>query len=101
MPETESCKVIGQYFRNMKNKWQNGFMGSDGCVYGIPQNWPGVLRIDMETEEVTALGEYEGKDKWEGGVVDREGNLWCMPLRAKKVLRVAPPGRPKTGKDSS
>jgi len=92
MPATMECKVIGRYFNGVKNKWQNGFQGRDGVVYGIAQNWPGMLAIDIETEETWSVGENDGKDKWEGGVVDRKGQLWCMPLRAKQV-GVIRPGR--------
>ncbi len=29
-------------------------------------------------------------DKWEGGVCTR-GELWCMPLKSLRVLRISPP----------
>ena len=30
------------------------------------------------------------KDKFEGGVIDLKGNIYCVPLRAKKLLKVIP-----------
>jgi len=34
-PATEEVVEIGPSFRG-KNKWQNGFVGRDGAIYGIP-----------------------------------------------------------------
>ena len=32
----------------------------------------------------------EGKDKFEGGVMGSDGCIYCIPLRAKRVLKVVP-----------
>ena len=73
--------------------------------YGIPQRASSVIRIvpprmkkingkDVMEEEIvemlycgdTMLGM---KDKFEGGVMgNKDGNIYCMPLRAKSVLQV-------------
>jgi streptogramin lyase len=92
-PTSERVIPIGPRFRH-HNKWQNGFLGSDNCIYAIPCNMDSVLKINCETDEVTTLqlpdGQRKGFEKWEGGVVDLEGNLWCMPQHAKHVMRITP-----------
>lgn len=90
------------------NKWQNGFRGRDGAVYAIPQRASGVLRVlpdpnGVDEPTVTMLecgaefAKYsEGKDKFEGGVMGSDGCIYCIPLRAKRVLKVVP-GPPVAG----
>jgi hypothetical protein len=84
------------------NKWQNGFALSDGAVYAIPQRSSGVLRVlpsldPGEEPEVSVLPAPEqGRDGaahidlFEGGVLGRDGCVYCIPLRAKHVLKVHP-----------
>ena len=78
-----------------KNKWQNGFLGRDGAVYGLPCNAPAVLRIS-EKGEVTTLAipggveESVGEEKWEGGVMAPSGVIYAMPQQSQRVLRIDP-----------
>lgn len=71
--------------------------------YGIPQRARGVVRVMPGEGEgegactVTVLecgAEFDewsnGKDKFEGGVMGDDGCIYCMPLRAKRVLKVIP-----------
>ncbi|CAE7254402.1 unnamed protein product [Symbiodinium natans] len=92
VPETETVSLIGPRFEG-HNKWQNGFVGRDGNVYAIPCNAPGVLQIVCATDGVTTIPiDMENpnlQDKWEGGV-EANGDMYCMPQNAKKVLRIAP-----------
>lgn len=79
-----------------QNKWQNGFLGPDGCVYGIPLKAESIVRIVPETGEVSCIqpcGPLKGLNKWEGGV-EAGGALFCMPLKARSVLKIAPPWVP-------
>ena len=77
------------------NKWQNGYVGRDGCIYAIPVSAPAVLRIDPRSGEVDTVGRdvCEGylREKWEGGVQGPDGALYCVPQASKFVLRIDPP----------
>ncbi|CAK9117263.1 unnamed protein product [Durusdinium trenchii] len=92
LPEKEEVVTIGPRFEG-HNKWQNGFVGKDGNVYAIPCNAPGVLQINCRTDRVQMLPiDMENpmlQDKWEGGVV-ANGEMYCMPQNAKRILRIAP-----------
>jgi len=81
------------------NKFQNGFRARDGCVYAIPQRSRAVLRIvpalDPSEDAVIELldcGEEHAvyKDKFEGGVMGSDGAIYCIPLIAKRVLKIIP-----------
>lgn len=81
------------------NKWQNGYYSQrDRAVYGIPCNADGVLRIDVSSvveDEGEAVITKEGDlgldpEKWEGGVVGRDGNMYCVPQMSDHVLRIVP-----------
>lgn len=107
--ETEEMKLVGPSLTEGENKFQNGFVGEDGCIYGIPQRSSGVLRIippgvkrygrngsalpdDEEHIDVIYCGDdmVSCKDKFEGGVLGLDGNIYCIPLRAKAFLRITP-----------
>lgn len=47
VPEGEQVSLIGPEFKG-KNKWQNGFLGRDNAVYGLPCNAETVLRISED-----------------------------------------------------
>ncbi|HCK92569.1 MAG TPA: hypothetical protein DHW71_06260, partial [Gammaproteobacteria bacterium] len=91
--ENDTVKHIGPSFA-MHNKWQNGYKARDGHIYGIPCNADGLLQIDCWNDEVNVLeideSTKDGFEKWEGGVLDNNGGLWCVPQNAKVVLKVHP-----------
>jgi len=99
-PETDEVKLVGPKFMEGMNKWQNGFAARDGAVYAIPQRAQGVLRINPappgtgRDPEVTSLWcgsvEADMRDKFEGGVMGSDGCIYCIPLRAKDVLKIIP-----------
>mmetsp|Transcript_53496 Transcript_53496/g.92020 ORF Transcript_53496/g.92020 Transcript_53496/m.92020 type:complete len:91 (-) Transcript_53496:187-459(-) len=64
----------------------------DNCIYGIPLAGRTVLKIDLDTQEVTTEGgPFVQLSKWEGGVVaSGSGALYCMPMCSKHVLKIAP-----------
>lgn len=107
--ETDEMKLVGPHLREGENKYQNGFVGSDGCIYGIPQRSSGVLRIippgvkrynrnglalsdDEEHVDVVYCGDelVSCKDKFEGGVMGANGKIYCIPLRAKHFVNIIP-----------
>jgi len=94
-PDFNDAAHVAQGFG--KNKWQNGFLGRDGAVYGLPCRAPAVLRVSAEGEVTTLGGPWHGPEKWEGGVMDREsGVIYAMPDHGSHVLRIDPgPARRK------
>ena len=74
-------------------KWYGGLMGNDGCVYGMPQNADGVLKIDPFKATVEVVKHpliTKGGNKWHGGLRDKEGNIWAVPANADSFLKVVP-----------
>ena len=108
-PSTASCTYVGRDLSRLaqgqsrgQNKWQNGFAGSDGCMYAIPLKCERVLRIDPTKEDCASLigGPFIGLNLWEGGVEGSDDALYCMPLKCDRVMRIAPGGcgpLPKAG----
>mmetsp|Transcript_3956 Transcript_3956/g.8917 ORF Transcript_3956/g.8917 Transcript_3956/m.8917 type:complete len:1089 (-) Transcript_3956:770-4036(-) len=107
--ETDEMKLVGPHLTEGENKFQNGFVGEDGCVYGIPQRSHGVLRVippgvkrygrngialpdEEEYVDVIYCGDdmVSCKDKFEGGVQGLDGNIYCIPLRAKSFVNIIP-----------
>jgi hypothetical protein len=88
--EADQVSLVGASFPG-KNKWQNGFLGRDGAIYGLPCNAERVLRIDSVRGAVTTLGgPWPGEEKWEGGVMAREGAIYAVPQQSKHVLKIVP-----------
>ena len=92
--ETDRLELIGPPLLEGENKFQNGFVARDGCLYGIPQRALGILRIDPTTDHVDIMpcqdNMAQTKDKFEGGVVGGDGCIYCMPLRAKACVKIVP-----------
>jgi hypothetical protein len=98
--DTLELFLVGPELLEGENKYQNGFVSRDGCLYGIPQRAAGVIHIvpasiydgDEDYVDVLYCGDdmVQVKDKFEGGVIDLEGNIYCIPLRAKQLLKVIP-----------
>ena len=102
--ETDQMTLIGPPLLDGENKFQNGFCSPvDGCLYGIPQRAMGVLRIQPaaflgEEDHVDIMPFDEEmvriKDKFEGGVMGMDGSIYCMPLRARRCVRIIPSNPP-------
>jgi hypothetical protein len=92
----DQLDLVGPLLLEGENKFQNGFVGRDGALYGIPQRSCGVLRIiprccskDGEDHvDIMDCGEelIGCKDKFEGGVLGHDENIYCIPLRGKKTF---------------
>mmetsp|Transcript_28918 Transcript_28918/g.42875 ORF Transcript_28918/g.42875 Transcript_28918/m.42875 type:complete len:846 (-) Transcript_28918:51-2588(-) len=98
---TEEVKLVGPELLEGENKYQNGFCARDGAVYGIPQRASGVIRVAPTKDhskgeepmiDVLHCGEamVGVKDKFEGGVMGADGCVYCIPLRAKRAIKVIP-----------
>ena len=98
---TDELCFVGPHLLDGANKFQNGFAGRDGCIYGIPQRATGVLRVtphtvqmssDQDVVEIMDCGpELIGvKDKFEGGVLGPDGCIYCIPLRSKSCIKIVP-----------
>ncbi|CAB9518562.1 expressed unknown protein [Seminavis robusta] len=102
---TDELALVGCLLLDGENKFQNGFVGRDGCLYGIPQRATGVLRVipaqfdeagnEVEKDHVDILDYGEDlvgvKDLFEGGVLGQDGCIYCIPLRARVCVKVVPP----------
>lgn len=99
--KTDVCTPIGPDFDYIGfNKWQNGFCAWDGAVYAIPQRAPGILRIAPNRHNSSEPGIVtmmdcgavppDMWDKCEGGVMGGDGCIYCIPLRAKHVVKIVP-----------
>ena len=100
--QTDELALVGPCLLDGINKWQNGFYGKDGCLYGIPQRAIGVLRITPAVKnnndpindhvDVIPCGEQMigVKDKFEGGVLGHDGSIYCIPLKAKTCTKISP-----------
>ncbi|KAI2513903.1 hypothetical protein MHU86_287 [Fragilaria crotonensis] len=88
---TDEPFLVGPLLLDGENKYQNGFVARDGCLYGIPQRALGVLQIDPRDDHVDVLPCSDDmigtKDKFEGGVMGKDGCIYCIPLRAKTCVR--------------
>ena len=81
-----------------------------GAVYAIPQRAMGVLRVLPSLDpgvppECTILKAEEQSmhpiDLFEGGVLASDGCIYCIPLRAKSVLKVIPPLTGDSGNEAA
>ena len=108
--ETDELALVGPLLLDGSNKFQNGFVGRDGCLYGIPQRATGVLCIhppetrivgdgkvvvvDETAEHIDIIDcgpELAGvKEKFEGGVLGADGCIYCIPLRCRVCVKIVP-----------
>lgn len=66
-PRTKEVELFGGPFEG-RQKWYGGLKSTNGCIYGIPQNACGVLKIDPLKNECMVLGDLgEGGWKYHGG----------------------------------
>ncbi|KAG8468134.1 hypothetical protein KFE25_007186 [Diacronema lutheri] len=82
-------------------KWHGGVVAPDGCVWGIPANADTLLRIvpggGVDGEDIAVQisgpilsGQHrtDGKYKYLGAVLARDGSIICFPSDADFVLRI-------------
>jgi len=90
-PREDKIEYIGPSFEG-KQKWYGGIVGCDGCLYGIPQNYHGVLKINPRDQSCTILMSDnipEGDWKWHGGLAIQDGRfIMGFPNNAASVLMI-------------
>ena len=89
VPSTGEVGLVGPDLSDKQNKWQNGYLGPDGAIYGIPVNARSILRIDAYDNVTTVQGVPDVLEAYEGGV-EVNGSLICCPMRARCVMKVTP-----------
>ncbi len=98
---SDQLSLVGPDLLDGENKFQNGFCGRDGCLYGIPQRAMGVLRIspqqrgmgdEEEAIDIIPCGEnmVGTGDMFEGGVMGQDDCIYCIPLRARACVKIIP-----------
>eukprot|EP00986_Skeletonema_menzelii_P003583 scaffold1118_cov150-Skeletonema_menzelii.AAC.29 len=87
---SDKVEEIGPKLSEGQNKWYGGIKGLDGCVYGMPYNATGVLRINPKDDSVEVLGNYpRGGYKWHGGLLaPQTGIIYAFPAHSNEVLCV-------------
>lgn len=79
-------------------KWHGGVVGADGAIYSLPAHACRVLRIDPSDQTVRQIGgelrsgrhRPDGKYKYLGGVLAKDGCIYGIPSDADHVLRIDP-----------
>eukprot|EP00438_Fugacium_kawagutii_P029243 Skav229578 [mRNA] locus=scaffold568:832458:843886:+ [translate_table: standard] len=90
-PITDEVKLIGPIFMEGMNKWQTfcrrqtAEIMQQFCMVG------GVGQPEMICQFLAA---EEMRDKFEGGVMGSDGCIYCIPLRAKDVVKIVPSPSP-------
>jgi hypothetical protein len=100
---SDKVEEIGPKLSVGQNKWYGGIKGLDGCVYGMPYNATGVLRINPKDDSVEVLGDYPtGGWKWHGGLLaPQTGVIYAFPAHSNEVLCVDTNMRDVTTGDES
>ena len=86
VPSKGEVCLVGPDLGDAQNKWQNGYLGPDGAIYGIPVNAKCILRISAEDEVTTIGGVPDVLEAFEGGV-EVNGSLICCPMRSRCVMK--------------
>lgn len=78
------------------NKWQGGVLSPhDQCIYAVPADMDCILRIhtcptlDLKVDYVH--GDFKHvEDKWQGGFLAKDGNIYGIPENIDNVLLIQP-----------
>lgn len=79
-------------------KWHGGVVSPDGVIYSLPAHADSVLRIDPRTRAISEIGgplktgkhRSDGKYKYLGGVLGKDGRIYGIPSDADYVLCIDP-----------
>ena len=91
-PSESTVQMVGDsvldHTKVISFPWRGTVAAADGCIYGIPYNATSVLKFDPRTQELSTFGHLDdGEEKYNGGILDRTGNMiFCVPSAASRVL---------------
>jgi hypothetical protein len=70
-------------------KWLGGAVGVDGNIYHPACDTSVVLKIDIKAQTCSTFGfAGESRNKWQGGLLARDGCIYCIPANGQHVLRI-------------
>jgi hypothetical protein len=83
------------------DKYLGGELGDDGNIYGVPGSAKCVIKVHVETQQVSEMGHNlkgpyiettypKNQFKWLRGARGRDGAIYGVPSNANKVLRITP-----------
>jgi hypothetical protein len=95
-----SLSFIGHDLRG-GDKYLGGELGDDGNIYGVPGSAKCVVKVHVETQQVSEMGHNlkgpyiettypKNQFKWLRGARGRDGAIYGVPSNANKVLRITP-----------
>ena len=75
-------------------KWGGGVAdghAAGSAVWAVPSDAPALLQIVPSEQRVRVVpGLTAQRNKWQGGVLARDGHVYCIPCDAPSVLRIDP-----------
>jgi hypothetical protein len=77
-------------------KWRHGVLASTGNIYGVPESYDAVLKINPTSDTVSTVGSLgepsspSNPARWEMGVLAANGKIYCPPDDATTVLEIDP-----------
>eukprot|EP00039_Didymoeca_costata_P001580 m.53459 g.53459 ORF g.53459 m.53459 type:complete len:163 (+) comp10867_c0_seq2:651-1139(+) len=99
-PKTETAEILGD-FGEGGWKWHGGIVYKD-YIYGVPNNADHVLKIDPSSDTISLLDKNEplvsgrhripqdGRYKYLGGGVGKDGKVYFFPCDAERVACLNP-----------
>eukprot|EP01047_Picozoa_sp_COSAG01_P033608 COSAG01_NODE_2481_length_7603_cov_4.629398_11_plen_651_part_01 len=84
------------------SRWSGGVLAPNGKIYGVPLRSTKVLLIDPGTQPSGFSAPHAtvtpdamqvastATDKWEGGVLAPNGQIYCIPMGANSVMIIDP-----------
>jgi len=95
---TQEVYTIGN-FSEGGWKWHGAVKARNDCIYSLPAHANSVLKIDPNTMQVSEIGQgnfttgrhrSDGKYKYLGGVMGKDGCIYGVPSDSDYVLRIDP-----------
>jgi hypothetical protein len=81
-------------YSGRRQGWGDPIIGVDKCIYWPPSSANRVLKFDPETQQLPWLvGDDllgQGCEKWNGGALAPDGNIYCIPCNAIQILVIDP-----------
>ena len=94
-PMTKVATTFGTVSETI-NKWQGGVLSlQDKCIYAVPADMDCILRIHTDPATELKVDYVHGNfknvgDKWQGGFLAKDGNIYGIPENIDNVLLILP-----------